>query len=80
MGRTKLNASINAYAVKDPQGRLLMRYDRPFPDLLRREFQLHNPRGIDWEKEGYSVVRVKLVEEVTFSDEEEIQRSRREAV
>lgn len=45
-----------AWAIQDPDGRILMRYIGPHAHLLKAEFTGYNKR-IDW-NEGYSCIRV----------------------
>ena len=49
---------IEAWAIQDPEGRILMRYIGPHAHLLKAEFKGYNKR-IDW-KEGYSCVKVRI--------------------
>jgi len=51
-------SSTEAWAIIDPDGRILIRYIGPHADLLKSEFKRFNKR-IDW-KEGYSCVKVRI--------------------
>jgi len=50
--------SVEAWAIQDPEGRILIRYIGPHAHLLKSEFKRFNKR-IDW-GEGYSVIKVRI--------------------
>jgi hypothetical protein len=49
--------SIEAWAIIDPEGRILMRYIGPHPNQLKAEFKRFNKR-LDWK--GYSCGKVRI--------------------
>ena len=50
-------ASIEAWAMIDPEGRILMRYIGPHPHTLKSQFKRFNKR-LDWK--GYSCRKVRI--------------------